>query len=73
MERSVPACKGGDSILCSLNSRSFQSVGLGREPGGLIAEIGDRWADSTGRRNTLIMEVLRDGDEVLVCEDERGS
>ena len=30
-------------------------------------------ADSTGRRNTLIMEVLRDGDEVLVCEDERGS
>ena len=31
------------------------------------------WADSTGRRNTLIMEVLRDGDEVLVCEDERGS
>ena len=29
--------------------------------------------DSIGRRNTLIMEVLRGGDEVLVCEDERGS
>jgi hypothetical protein len=34
---------------------------------------GEYTADSTGRRNTLIMEVLRDGDEVLVCEDERGS
>lgn len=32
----------------------------------------DTTADSTDRRNTLIVEVCG-GDEVLVCEDERGS
>lgn len=33
----------------------------------------DPKADSTGRRNTLIVEVFSSGDEVLVDEDERGS
>ena len=59
---------------CSMPStKRFMIGGPFIAAGWFIIPTAVRKADSTGRRNTLIVEVFSSGDKGLAREDERGS